>query len=106
MFLELELDQSHKTMNSSQASYPVLFKIKRTFFCLTWKQLREKKVPTYVENARTVKWPRGVLARELHGSVEAAAGHRRANGSKSSAAVSAVFHVLENTWDLSPRAVG
>lgn len=88
---------SHKTMSSSQASYPVLFKIKSTFFCLKLKATKGKKIPLYVENARTVKWPCGVFTRELHGRMEAAAEHRRANGSESRATASAVVHVLEST---------
>lgn len=83
MFWELELDQSHKTMNSSQASYPVLFKIKPTFFCLTWKQLREKKSPFMCRKCQNCEAAAWSLHAWAPGRMEAAAGHRHANGSKS-----------------------
>lgn len=89
-------------MNSSQASYPVLFKIVFHILLLNLKAAKGKeKSLSCVENARTVK-AAVELTRELQGRMEAAAGHRHMLMAVNQCRQRGL-HVLESTWDLSPR---
>lgn len=86
-----------------------LLKFEPVFFCLTWRQQVAKPGPVSVEKSQVLYSPPLHVAssrRPLQARGNIGEGRTQASGRKSTATVSALFRVLENTRDLSLRNCG